>query len=404
MKTAEPRKRRRAQKIAARDLRGWKMLARFDELLERARARVEPGRRELHGLRRLGASEYLRLFLLGVFNPIVSSMRALCAASEFRRVQEQSGGQPVALSRFSEAQHVFDPELLRHVMEELVERGAVHLAASRGGRGLEAGALRIIDSTVWTVVPRMAWASYGAGRSGNAQGVRLHLRLRVGDAAPVGATLSCASRCERAELRANLQPGELLLGDRNFAEDYQLLDELVAKGCGFLFRLRKSARLQWQSQEALGPAEVAGAITRAGRARLGTRARSGPWRVVVIEPAGREPVVLVSSAHFDGLSAAELAELYRRRWQVELFFRWLKCVLPCRHWFAESERGVSFQVYLSLICALLLAEALGRRPGKRLMEALAFRHMGWASEDELQSAIEREWRASQQRAARKKTA
>jgi Transposase DDE domain len=207
-----------------------------------------------------------------------------------------------------------------------------------------------------------------------------------------------------AELRANLQPGELLLGDRNFAEDYQLLDELVQKGCGFLFRLRKSACLQWQSQESLGAVEAAGAITRAGRARLGARARSGPWRVVAIEPAGREPVVLVSSAHFDGLSAAELGELYRRRWQVELFFRWLKCVLPCRHWFAESERGVSFQVYLSLICALLLAEALGRRPGKRLMEALAFRQMGWASEDELQNAIEREWRARQRRAARKKTA
>jgi Transposase DDE domain len=171
-----------------------------------------------------------------------------------------------------------------------------------------------------------------------------------------------------------------------------------------LFRLRKSACLQWQSQESLGAVEAAGAITRAGRARLGARARSGPWRVVAIEPAGREPVVLVSSAHFDGLSAAELGELYRRRWQVELFFRWLKCVLPCRHWFAESERGVSFQVYLSLICALLLAEALGRRPGKRLMEALAFRQMGWASEDELQNAIERELRASQRRAARKKTA
>jgi hypothetical protein len=404
MKTSLPNQPRRARQIGERDLRGWKMLARFDELLERARARVEPGRREVHGLRRLGAGEYLRLFLLGVFNPIVTSMRALCAASELRRVQQESGGQAVALSRFSEAQQVFDPELLRQVMEELVESGAAQLAASRGGRGLDAGALRIIDSTVWTVVPRMAWASYGAGRGGEARGVRLHLRLRVGDGAPVGAALSCASRCERAELRSNAKAGELLVGDRNFAEDYGLLEELVERGCGFLFRLRKSALLAWESDEALGAAEVAGAITRAGRARLGVRGRSGPWRVVRIEPAGREPVVLVASAHFAGLSAAELGELYRRRWQVELFFRWLKCLLPCRHWFAESPSGVSFQVYLSLICALLLAEALGDRPGKRLMERLAWRQMGWASEEELQSTIEEQLRERQRKAARKKTA
>jgi hypothetical protein len=40
---------------------------------------------------------------------------------------------------------------------------------------------------------------------------------------------------------------------------------------------------------------------------------------------------------------------------VEIFFRWLKCLVPCRHWFAESPEGVKIQIYLILIKALLLA-------------------------------------------------
>jgi len=40
---------------------------------------------------------------------------------------------------------------------------------------------------------------------------------------------------------------------------------------------------------------------------------------------------------------------------VELFFRWLKCILGQRHWLAESPRGVTIQLYLALIAALLLA-------------------------------------------------
>jgi IS4 transposase len=48
-------------------------------------------------------------------------------------------------------------------------------------------------------------------------------------------------------------------------------------------------------------------------------------------------------------------EIYKLRWTIELFFRWLKCLLPCRHWLAESRNGVAIQVYCALIAALLLS-------------------------------------------------
>jgi len=54
------------------------------------------------------------------------------------------------------------------------------------------------------------------------------------------------------------------------------------------------------------------------------------------------------------LPAELVVLLYRRRWQVELFFRWLKCLLGCKRWLAESRQGATLQIYLALIAAVLL--------------------------------------------------
>ena len=54
---------------------------------------------------------------------------------------------------------------------------------------------------------------------------------------------------------------------------------------------------------------------------------------------------------------ADIAELYRLRWRIELFFRHLKHTLRMQHWFAESEAGVQAQLYAALI-GYLLTQAL----------------------------------------------
>ena len=377
------------KKLTERDLSGWKFLTRFRELLSAARVAVPRSEREQHGLRRLAAEEYLSLFLLGLFNPVITSMRGLCAASAWPRVQTECGSDgAVALARFSEAQKVFDPALLQEVMRSLVEEGWGAAGASVGG--LDPRALQVVDSTLWKVVPRMKWAHYGGGRGGKAQAVRLHLKLRVIDGAPAHAVVTTGKTCERKAWRGSLRAGEIYVGDRNYGMDYHLLSELEAKGCGFLVRLRASAVHTEVVAEELSAQDQAAGVVAAGRAKLGGRDAQGPWRIVRVERPGQEPVVLVASAAFDALTPAEIAALYRQRWQVELFFRWLKCLLPCRHFFAESERGVAFQIYLALICALLLAQTAHRRPSKRLMEALQFHHLGWASATDLQAVITRE--------------
>lgn len=77
--------------------------------------------------------------------------------------------------------------------------------------------------------------------------------------------------------------------------------------------------------------------------RAGAAGRAPGQRAVAGDPAGAAGRRRAGAAGGQRVlipqSGLEVAECYRQRWKIELFFRWLKCLVPCRHWLAESERG-----------------------------------------------------------------
>ena len=68
--------------------------------------------------------------------------------------------------------------------------------------------------------------------------------------------------------------------------------------------------------------------------------------------------------------AEEIAELYKRRWQVELFFRWIKQTLKIRHFLGTSNNAVRIQVAVALIAFLVLR--LAQAAAKTIKSPLAF--------------------------------
>jgi hypothetical protein len=107
--------------------------------------------------------------------------------------------------------------------------------------------------------------------------------------------------------------------------------------------------------------------------------------------------MLVTNLTPQALPAAMVSMLYRRRWQIECFFKWIKCLLKCRHWLAESQAGVSLQLYLALIAAVLLQLCLGRRPNKRMFELIQLYQMGYATTEEVIAGLKREHAREQSR-------
>ena len=75
--------------------------------------------------------------------------------------------------------------------------------------------------------------------------------------------------------------------------------------------------------------------------------------------------------------------LFRRRWQIELFFRWFKKVLQADRLLSLNRNGLTIVMYCALIASLLVVLWTGRKPTKRTFEAICFYFMGWIGEQEL---------------------
>jgi hypothetical protein len=227
----------------------------------------------------------------------------------------------------------------------------------------------------------MTWAFWRAQR-GRENAVRLHVVFDLAQGRVSAAKLMRAGVCERAVWRELAQPGTCDIADRYYSYDYRHLARLQAAGTDFVVRLRVDSHWVEEHSEILSVADRAAGVTWAGTVRLG-KDGGGP-RVRVVQILAQEESLLIATTLPAATTPPETIGLcYRHRWQVEMFFRWLKCILGCRHWLAESERGVALQVYLALIAAQLLVLDRGERPNRRQMEAIQFYLMGWASIDEL---------------------
>jgi len=373
-----------APELNERDLTRWRLVADFQGRLARAaqgrvldRTWTDPGRLLQHG-------DYLSLFLLGLLNPVVRTMRGLCAASHLERVQQEICRRPVSLASFSEAQGLADVGLLEQVFGELGQ------ALSAGPAGPANRRWLLQDGSLFAALPRMYWALWR--RQGQAQSqVRLHLSLDLAGDRPARAVVAPGKQCERATWRQMWRRGDAYVADRYYGEHYQLFGELTAAGVAFVVRLRDEAVVQDQQLLALSAADQAARVTRDAWVELGCQARyrTGGLRVVTVW-TGQEVLQLATNLGPAELTAGEVALLYRQRWQVELFFRWVKCVLGCRHWLAESPAGVALELYLALIAAVLLQLYTGQRPNRRLLELIQFYLLGVATLDELAAGLERE--------------
>jgi hypothetical protein len=237
----------------------------------------------------------------------------------------------------------------------------------------------------------MVWAQHGAGKAGQANNaVRLHVSFHLLEDKPVRVTVTPGKICERKVWREHLEPDATYVGDRYFAEDYKMFALLEQSGCRFVLRLRDEAVMNIEQENPLSAQEREAGILQDCWATLGCRERNrtGRLRVLTIRKSGGTVMRLVTNIPPEKMSARDIQVLYRRRWQIECFFRWLKCLLGCRDWLAESETGAITQLYLAVIAGLLLQTALGHRPNKRLWEKMQLYLMGWATADELMSAVQ----------------
>ncbi|MBC7502660.1 MAG: IS4 family transposase [Herminiimonas sp.] len=363
-------------------LQGFKYIEGIQELLRVLRP-VGTERDRAHN-RQFFFDQYVSLLLLYFFNPIVDSLRGLQKATALKKVQKQCGGQPVSLAALSEAAAAFKPEALRKVFRELAGK-AFPVILPRDREALRT--LTAVDGSLLPALSRMVWALW---KDATHRAVKLHLHFEVARGIPVDASLTAGQDSEVGQLRTHLEAGRLYVLDRGYAA-YALLEAIINAKASFIVRVKANiAYVLQQEREITLQAQAAGVLRDVLVSRLGSDHRpqlvTHPVRLLEIK-SGYGTILLVTDQLT--MDADLIALAYRYRWTVELFFRWLKCVLGCRHWLGHSFHAVQIQVYAALIASLLLVIWTGRKPNKRTFEMFCLYFAGWATAEELHDHLEK---------------
>jgi hypothetical protein len=395
--------------IDARQIGGIKKLRHLLPLLEPLHEvgceRDSAGNRDLH------FDEYVTLVLLYLLNPLIKSVRALQAASAIDKVSEQLGVKRFSLGSFSEAAGVFDPEKLKAVIADL----AVDLKPVNADPRLKSHlnhALTIADGTVLDAISKVSaalWLPFQDGTSKHAW--KLHVQLDFDTFFPNEVELTDARNSGKSDeknvLRKKLKKGHCYVTDRWFAQ-FTLLNDINRIASSYVCRAKENSAFDVVEERLLSDEALKAGVVRDAVVKMGAKSKpkdrpDHAMRVVVIEatphekrggrrgktagPGNKGTIVLVTNLL--EVPAEIIALIYQHRWAIEVFFRFFKQILGCRHLTSHKPDGIQIQVYCAVIACMLINLWTGKRPTLRTVEMLAWYLMGVATEQEVLNHLNR---------------
>jgi hypothetical protein len=386
---------KRRDDVREEDVTGLKYFDKLAPLLARLHE-VGCGR-DKAGNRKLHFDQYCMLVLLFLFNPVVRSLRAIEQASELRKVQGKLGCQRASLGSLSEATDVFQPERLKEIIAELGEQ-LEPIARDPRLKDVQ-HALTLVDGTLLKGLPVLVQAAMLDPRAAKHKAkFRLHTQFDLDRGVPIRIDVTEGSgrgeANERIVLAKALESGRCYVEDRGYAK-FQLFNEIVAADCSYVCRLRDNSRYEIvQQRELCGDDAKAGvlldAVVQLGDTGKAEARPDHPLRLVVVKTTPHEKrggpastgLLLIATNLLD-LPAWIIGLIYRCRWTIEIFFRFFKHVLGCRHLLSHDPVGVEIQTYCAIIACMLISLWTGRKPTLRTYEMICHYFAGLAEEDEL---------------------
>ena len=385
------------KKIKESQLQGFKYFKAISAMLENLHdagcARDRAGNRKLH------MDQYISLMLLYMFNPICTSLRAMQQASELKKVQRKLGCPRASLGSLSEAARVFDSELMQEIIQGLSSQ--LRPISQHAKLDDLSGILTAVDGTLINALSKMTWALWKHDQ----KAVKAHAQFDLQKHIPVKITITHGNASETEVLADNLEPGRIYVKDRGYAS-LSLFQQILDQQSSFVCRVRDNTIYECLEEYDLSADAVAAGIVFDKKIQPGCNAKtrnklSVPIRLVAIKctphkkryKVGRGgpeqgETLLIATDLFD-LEADVIALIFKHRWAIEIFFRFFKHVLGCRHLLSYCQNGIELQTYAAIIACMLISLWTGRKPTLRTYEMLCWYFTGMADEEELLAHIAR---------------
>ncbi|WP_028977408.1 IS4 family transposase [Sporolactobacillus terrae] len=290
--------------------------------------------------KKLTTEAYIKLLLFAQLHEC-QSLEEMSDALLDEDLQKALGFESISASQLSRKNNEINPTILSHLFLDLVMKiRQFHFGCNKKTP------LKIIDSSTLPLnLNHYKWAKFRKTKAG----VKLHLRLVFMDkdtVYPEKAVITTADEHDRNQLEVLVDSKDALyVFDRGYV-DYERFDRMTDDGYFFVSRLKKNAVLRDVHTFSL-PEDCP--VLSDKMVYLGTTQNrtENVFRVLEVVDTKGNALRLITN-RFD-LCAEEISEVYRSRWAIELFFKWLKQHIEIKHFYGMSETAVHNQIFLALI-------------------------------------------------------
>jgi len=300
--------------------------------------------------RKLKTKRHLIALLYGQLSGAMSLREIVTGMASHETRLYHLGAAPVKRSTLSDANRDRPWQVFAELFAEMLPQ------AHRGLRRAIGEAVLLIDSTNLRLSSLSEdWAMF----TSDVCGAKAHVIYDPNADRPVYFAVTPARVNDITAAKAMpIEPGATYVFDLGFY-DYRWWADLDAAGCRFVTRLKKNTpfTVVRENRVAKNSTIVSDRIGHLPK-RLAA-SRKNPLQVPV-----REIRVIIDSGKMLRIvtndldaRAQEIAHLYKHRWQIELFFRWVKQTLRIKHFVGVSENAVRIQIAVALITFLILRMA-----------------------------------------------
>jgi hypothetical protein len=271
------------------------------------------------------------------------------------------GAEPPSRNNLSHANKVRSAEMAEKVFWEVYEHLgnlSPRFVSGKAGKRFARKFKRTINLVDSTTIPLIASCMDWAKHRRRKAAAKCHLRLDLQSFLPRFAIVDTARHNDNKrarELCAGIKAGEIVIFDKAYV-DYSHLADLTLREVFWVTRAKENMSYRVERRKQKKPV---GKILRDDLIRLKTPASRQEYPelmrriVALVEVDGQEVEMVFVSNNLEW-SAASIVELYRCRWQIEVFFKQIKQTLQLADFLGTSANAVRWQVWTALLTYLLL--------------------------------------------------
>ena len=219
--------------------------------------------------------------------------------------------------------------------------------------------LQIIDSTTITLFSNLLFKGVGRHpKTGKKKGgIKVHTVIHANEGVPSDIRFTSAATNDSFMLKpSSLSKGDIVAMDRAYI-DYEKFEQLTNNQVVYVTKMKKSLKFEILSdtiyQAPEGVMEVRIQEVKFTKKKQGGETIVHHARIITYVDIKKHKLISLLT-NDKGFDPAEIIEIYRRRWEIELLFKQIKQNFPLRYFYGESANAIKIQIWITLIANLLL--------------------------------------------------